>query len=66
MILDEIYECAFKYYEFHKELMSEQRINNIQIIFGIIRASFFRNYNKCNQTFQSIYHYNLMIKNHNI
>jgi hypothetical protein len=43
MILKEVYECAFKYYKFHKEITKAQRIDNIKKLFGISRASFFRN-----------------------
>ena len=46
MITSDIYECAFKYYNTHNDISSKERINNIQTIFGISRASFFRNFKK--------------------
>lgn len=46
MILEETYKYAFKYYELHNDLSSNQRIININTIFGISRASFFRVYKK--------------------
>jgi hypothetical protein len=42
MISRELYKCAIKYYNLHNELNIDIRINNINTIFGISRASFFR------------------------
>jgi hypothetical protein len=53
MFSQETYKYAFKYYELHNELTSKERITNIILIFGISRASFFRNYKNCDDQYSS-------------
>ena len=49
MVSNEIYQCVVRYYKLNNEMSSNERIDNIKIIFGISRASFFRHFKEKNK-----------------
>ena len=49
MISKELYKCAIKYYTIHKELNTETKISNINLIFGISKTSFYRFFKNNNE-----------------